>query len=286
MFKILVTVIKIFAWMLKRDKIRHKCLKLEKQGKSEEVDAILTELVPLWARYICETTGTKVVVKGLEKLPGDSAVVFIANHQGYMDIPVIYGYIPKFISFVSKKEIGAIPLIKDWMRFLHCTLMDRKSPRASVKAIYDAAANVKKGYSQVIFPEGTRSKGGIHREFKAGSFKLAFLSGAPIVPLTIEGSYKVFEEKKTVSKGNTVFITVHDPVMTAGLSREQQAELPAKIENVICRQLKPAEDALLGGSSLSEGGSQPSESGSSSEGGSQPSEGTSPSESGSSSEGR
>lgn len=245
MFKILITVIKIFAWMFKREKLRHQCLKLEKQGKIAEMDAILADIVPQWARFICEITGTKVVINGLEKLPEDSAVVFIANHQGYMDIPSIYGYIPKFISFVSKKEIGSIPLIKDWMRFLHCTLMDRKSPRASVKAIRDAAENVKKGYSQVIFPEGTRSKGGLHHEFKAGSFKLAFLSQSPIVPLTIEGSYKVFEEKKTISRGNTIYITVHDPIPTAELSREQQAALPEKIEKIICEQLKPAEKLYI-----------------------------------------
>jgi len=245
MLKILVTVIKIFAWMIKRDSFRRKCLKLEKQGKTEEIDKILLDMVPAWARYCCEVTGTKVEVNGLEKLPKNSAVVFIGNHQGYMDIPAIYGYVPKFISFVSKKEIGSIPLIGDWMRFLHCTLMDRKSPRASVKAIHDAADNVKKGYSQVIFPEGTRSKGGLHHEFKAGSFKLAFLSESPIVPLTIENTYKVFEEKKTIVKGNTVTITIHDPIETKNLDKEQQNELPAKIEKIICEKLKVHEQEYI-----------------------------------------
>jgi 1-acyl-sn-glycerol-3-phosphate acyltransferase len=202
------------------------------------------EVVPAWARFICKITGTTVVVNGLEKLPKDSAVVFIANHQGYMDIPAIYGYVPKFISFVSKKEIGSIPLIGDWMRFLHCTLMDRKSPRASVQAIHDAAENVKRGYSQVIFPEGTRSKGGPHREFKAGSFKLAFLSESPIVPVTIENTYKVFEEKKTVVKGNTVILTIHDPIETKGLDRDRQNELVPLIEKTVCKKLEESEKSL------------------------------------------
>ncbi|MGI5071245.1 1-acyl-sn-glycerol-3-phosphate acyltransferase [Treponema pectinovorum] len=242
MFKIFITIVKIFFWMLGKNSLRRKGLKLEKQGKVQELDSLVLKVVPLWAQHIAKVTGTTVVVNGLEKLPQDRAVVFIANHQGYMDIPAIYGYVPKFISFVSKKEIGSIPLIGDWMRFLHCTLMDRKNARASVKAIHDAADNVKRGYSQVIFPEGTRSRGGLHREFKAGSFKLAFLSQSPIVPLTIEGSYKVFEEEKTVSKGNTITITIHDPIETAGLSRDEQSALPEKIENIICAQLKPYED--------------------------------------------
>ncbi len=42
----------------------------------------------------------------------------------------------------------------------------------------------------VVFPEGTRSKGEQIGEFKAGSFKLATKSKVPIVPVTIDGSYK------------------------------------------------------------------------------------------------
>lgn len=245
MFKIFIAVIRIFWWMLKREHFRRQCLRLEKKGKYEEIDRMLSSLVPQWAQFVCNVTGTKVVVNGMENLPKESAVVFIANHQGYMDIPAIYASIPKFISFVSKKEIGSIPLIGDWMRFLHCTLMDRKSPRSAIKAIHDAADNVKKGYSQVIFPEGTRSKGGLHREFKAGSFKLAFLSESPIVPLTIQGSYKVFEEKRTVSKGNTIYITVHEPIETKNLSREQESLLPQKIEQTVCEPLRDAEEAYI-----------------------------------------
>lgn len=45
----------------------------------------------------------------------------------------------------------------------------------------------------VIFPEGTRSKGTKMAEFKAGSFKLATKSKCPIIPITINGSYKIME---------------------------------------------------------------------------------------------
>ena len=52
---------------------------------------------------------------------------------------------------------------------------------------------MKNGHSIVIFPEGTRSKGGEVGEFKAGSFHLAVKSGVAILPVTLDGTYKMFE---------------------------------------------------------------------------------------------
>lgn len=242
MLKKLIVLLKIAFWMIRQDKQRKLCMKFHKEGNIEERDNIVWQKVPAWAQYCAEVTGTKVTVEGLEKLP-DSPVVFIANHQGFMDIPAIYGYVPKKISFVAKKEIEKVPVLRDWMYFLECTFIDRKSPRASIKAIHDAADGVKRGYSQVIFPEGTRSKGRPHQEFKAGSFKLAFLSEAPIVPVTIEGSYKVYEEKNKIVEGNEIKVTIHDAIPIKDLSKEQLAEIPAKVEAIVCAQLKESEEA-------------------------------------------
>ncbi|MBQ3669922.1 MAG: 1-acyl-sn-glycerol-3-phosphate acyltransferase, partial [Treponema sp.] len=147
------------------------------------------------------------------------------------------GYLGKPMTFVAKAELGKIPLLSDWMRMLQCTFIVRNNPRKSIQAIKDAAQGVKKGYSQVIFPEGPRSRGGPHHEFKAGSFKLAFLSKSPIVPFTIEGTYKIFEEKKKVCPGQHVKITIHDPIETEGLSREEQNAIPAQVEKIVCANL-------------------------------------------------
>ena len=59
------------------------------------------------------------------------------------------------------------------MNALHCVFMDRSNVRKSGEAIIKGIRNLKAGFSIVIFPEGTRSKGDKMAEFKAGSFKLA-----------------------------------------------------------------------------------------------------------------
>ncbi len=237
MIKTLICLIRIIFFMLSQNKWRVLALKAQKNGDIKERDRIVNSIVPKWAQFVFKACKSDVLVEGLEKLPKEKAVVFVANHQGMMDIPLLYGYTGKPMAFVAKAELAKIPLLSDWMRLLECTFIERKSPRKSMQAIHDAAANVSKGYSQVIFPEGTRSKGGPHNEFKAGSFKLAFMSKSPIVPVTIDGTWKIYEDKKKLVPAKVKMI-IHDPIETEGLSREKQAEIPPLVEKIVCEPLK------------------------------------------------
>ena len=145
MFRTTVALIKIAAFMIGKNGLLRKAKKLDREGKIAERDELVNGIVPVWARYVFEVTKSDVEVEGLEKLPKDKAVVFIANHQGLMDIPLLYGYSGKPMAFVAKIELSKIPLLSSWMKLLLCTFIDRKSMRASLQAINDAAANVSKG---------------------------------------------------------------------------------------------------------------------------------------------
>lgn len=238
MFITILKLIKIVCWMLSLNKKLRQAKKYDKKGDIEARDKIVHESVPVWARYVAKQCPATVEVVGQEKLPKDKAVVFIANHQSALDIPVLLGFVDKPMTFVAKAELAKIPLLADWMRMLQCTFIDRKSPRASVQAMHDAVDGVKKGYSQMIFPEGTRSRGGPHHEFKAGSFKLAFMAEATIVPITIDGTWHLLEEKGALSKGH-VKLTIHDPIPTAGMTKEEMHALPPKVEQICCGALPP-----------------------------------------------
>ena len=73
------------------------------------------------------------------------------------------------------------------MKLLGCVFVQRDDLRASVRALNDATAIVESGKSFVIFPEGTRYKGeeGGAGEFKAGAFRIAVKTGAPVVPVPV-----------------------------------------------------------------------------------------------------
>ncbi len=70
-------------------------------------------------------------------------------------------------------------------------------------------------------------------EFKAASFKLATKPGITIVPVTINGSYKLMELNNNKIKPATVKLTIHEPIPTKGLSKEELELLPNKVHNII-----------------------------------------------------
>jgi len=237
MLKTIFSFIKFFAYLVGKNRDLKKARRLDREGKIAERDALVNAGVQEWARYCVGPSGSTVEVTGEENIPMDTAVVFIGNHQGYFDIPILLGYVRKPKAFISKIEILKVPYLAGWMKMMQCTFLDRKDMRQSVKAMHEAVETVRKGYSLVIFPEGTRSRGGPVGEFKAGSFKLALKSGVPIVPVTLDGSWRLLEETGRFSKSH-VRVTIHPAIPTAGLSREDAAAIPERVRAVVVSALE------------------------------------------------
>lgn len=207
-----------------------------KKGKEEAVRSGIDRLVHRWALRIIRFGGGKVVVTGQENLP-DCPAVYIANHQSDFDIPIMLGHVGQTRALMAKKELAKVPGVHLWMVLLDCIFLDREDVKQSVRALMDGVKMVKDGKSITIFPEGTRSKGGPAREFKGGAFKIATRSKAPIVPVTIDGSYHLFEERMRIHPG-TVYVTIHPPIPTEGLTKQEQNELPAQVQEIVLSALR------------------------------------------------
>lgn len=164
------------------------------------------------SRRVIKKTGTHVTVHGLEKIP-EGPVLFASNHQGLFDILLLLGYINRPIGFIAKKEIKKFPIIRSWMKELQCVFIDRSNRRAAIKVIEDGVNSLTLGQSMVIFPEGTRSKGGPIVPFKSGSLRLGTRAGVPIVPITINGTYLMLEANNGKMKAADVSLTVGEPLM-------------------------------------------------------------------------
>ena len=98
-------------------------------------------------------------------------------------------------------------------------------------------ANLKAGRSLVIFPEGTRSKSGLMNPFKEGSFKLATRSGASIVPVTIDGSYRLLEGNHGRIRPGTVRLTIHPPLAAGDWASGDKAALAESVQRIIASAL-------------------------------------------------
>jgi 1-acyl-sn-glycerol-3-phosphate acyltransferase len=209
----------------------------ELRGNTKARDRVAAKAARIWSRSLIWLAGGKVTVIGQENLPKDQQVVFIGNHQGNFDIPLLLGYVDKPLGFIAKIEMLKMPIVCAWMKYLHCVFMDRNDIRQSVSAINEGVENIKNGHSIAIFPEGTRSKGDKVGEFKAGSFKLATKANALIVPLTMKNSYKLFEANNKKMKPAKVEIIISPPINTKDLSAQEIKELPDTVRNIIVNNL-------------------------------------------------
>lgn len=186
--------------------------------------------------HILKITKTDFQIYGEENIP-DEPCVFVANHQAIFDVFALLASMNQVTGFIAKKELSKLPLIPTWVRAIGTVFIDRSNAREGMKAINQGIENIKKGYSMVIFPEGTRSLNSAMGTMKKGSLKMAIKSEAPIVPVTIDGTYKVLEVGKKVS-GHTIKIMFHKPIETAGLSKEDQKNLTEQVQAIVEEGLK------------------------------------------------
>lgn len=223
----------MFGAVFKKIKLNY----IRKHISEEAAQEYIFKCVTGWAKYIIDFIGVNVKVIGAENITHESCL-FVSNHQGSMDIPLIIAYAGKPVGFIAKKEMLKLKFITSWMKEINCIFMDRSNVRESVKSINEGAETLKSGHSLVIFPEGTRSKGPQLGEFKKGSMKLATKSGVPIVPVTIDGSYKIREANKhNELKSADVKITFSKPIYIDELTKEEQSDLSETIRNIINKNL-------------------------------------------------
>lgn len=217
---------------------------LAKNDSKKEQEHSL-KVVQAMFRMILRLTGSKVTVKGQEKIP-DGAVLFVGNHRSYFDILVGYTTVPGLTGFVAKKEMIHIPLLSDWMKNVNCLFLDRTDVKEGLKTILQGIDKVKNGISIWIFPEGTRSEGEDVLEllpFKEGSLKIAEKSGCPIVPVAITGTAEIFEQHLPLMRPSRVTIEYGEPIYLTGLSPEEKKKLGAYTREKIIEMLKREQQA-------------------------------------------
>lgn len=194
------------------------------KGKSQQkVDEYIYKTARGMAKHFMNISNTKALVKGIEYIPNEPCI-FICNHQAIFDVFLLISNIEIITGFIAKKEIKSYPLIGFWISAMHSVFLDRSNVREGMKAINAGAENIRKGYSMILFPEGTRSLKSEMGEFKKGSLKLALKAGAPIVPITIDGTYKVLETGNQV-RGNVLKMVVHKPLYMGELSEDEKKNL-------------------------------------------------------------
>lgn len=182
----------------------------------------------IWGRLFYRIFLIPVHIEGGEHIHKGESYVIAANHQSYWDAFLIYGFMGVPFKWIMKSELMKIPFV-GWACYMAGHIfIDRSSRVKSMESIQKAETRIKDGMSVVIFPEGTRTHNGRMSRFKRGAFLISQELTLPILPVTIDGNYRVMSRHAWFVTWNPVRMTIHEPVMPVecnGLTEQERAQV-------------------------------------------------------------
>jgi len=178
--------------------------------------------------------GTRYTIENRDTIPKGVPIIFVANHQSMYDIVAMIWYFRRFhCKFVSKKELGSgIPSVSYNLKYGGSVLIDRKDPKQAIPVIKGLSEYIEKNTrSAVIFPEGTRSKTGVPKEFAQSGLKILYkyAPSAYVVPVSINNSWKMVKFGFfPVGLGNHLKFTAHPALAVKDYKFEELMEITEK----------------------------------------------------------
>lgn len=181
----------------------------------------------LWGKIFCHVLLLPIKIERRGKIDKKSSYVFVSNHQGAMDIFLIYALLGHNFKWMLKKSLRKIPFVGAACYKADFIFVDRGSTASVKETIENARHILQDGVSLMIFPEGSRSYDGKLGKFKKGAFALADELQLPVVPITVDGPFDVLP--RTKGKGfvewHRMRMVIHEPIPPQGQGPKNMIKL-------------------------------------------------------------
>jgi 1-acyl-sn-glycerol-3-phosphate acyltransferase len=200
----------------------------------------------VWAPVILRFGPVRLRVESRARLDPSLTYFFAANHQSWVDIPALFAALPVPLLFLAKRELARIPFLGSYMEAMGMVYVDRAARKESTRTVSQAAQRLREGFSILSFPEGTRSPDGCVRQFKTATFAAALESGVPVVPVALEGPARILPRDGFRVRPGTIRLAIGEPIPTAGLKRDDRAELARRAQEEVERLLAEMRGGRLG----------------------------------------
>jgi 1-acyl-sn-glycerol-3-phosphate acyltransferase len=147
-----------------------------------------------------------------EKIPERGPAVIAANHPSYLDPVLLSLQVARPIRFMAWEKLFRVPLLGSLMRVFGAFPVDVRPGRGQ-DAFLKARELLEAGELVGIFPEGKRSRSGwMEERLREGAARLAWETGAPLVPATITGAFRAWPYFRALPEPARIRVRYHDPI--------------------------------------------------------------------------
>jgi 1-acyl-sn-glycerol-3-phosphate acyltransferase len=177
-----------------------------------------------WCRAILRAAGVRVRLHNAHHMTKDEPRIYVGNHVSWFDIFTLAALLPHY-KFVAKAELFKIPIFGRAAKAAGMISIERENRKAAFASYDRAAAQIRRGASVVVFPEGTRGRSYALRPFKKGPFVLGIAAQVPLVPCIMHGTMAVQPKGSFWVRSGDVDVHFLEPIPTAGLTYDDRDRL-------------------------------------------------------------
>lgn len=189
----------------------------------------------LWARSLLIFSLSPITLIGEEKLRARQTAVYASNHLSYYDTPVLFAKLPFQFRIMAKQSLWKVPFIGWYLNRSGQVPIDQSTARNTIASLNRCIQTLKHDIPMVIFPEGGRTRTGKPQPFVSGAAYIAIKAQAPIVPVTLVGTYELLPMHTYHLHPRPLSIIIGDPIPTVGLTSRDADALTEQVLSIITK---------------------------------------------------
>lgn len=189
-------------------------------------------LSKIWAKSVFLIIGKRFRIHGKENIKKDEKYILVANHASLFDIVAIMSFCPGISWFGHERLLkvplfGKILLMTDYVPFKEPTIKNTKQ-------MIEMLVQKSKKQTVAIFPEGTRTLNGKINDFYKGFIYLLRTSEVGILPVTLNGFYKLKPKNRSyINFDSKLEVVIHNPIKREDLIEKTDSEIIEKVKTII-----------------------------------------------------
>jgi len=189
-------------------------------------------LMGFWAKSVFPIMGKKLHVMGKHYLEKGERYILLANHSSMFDIIAIMAIYPD-VSWFGHERLLRIPLLKQMLLMTDYIPM-RLTTITNTRRMLEDLVEKAKYRTVAIFPEGTRTLDGKLNSFYRGFIHLLRSSENNILPVTLNGFYKLKPKNRFhINFRSRLGVVIHQPIDYHDLIPDSDREIIDRIGKVI-----------------------------------------------------